>query len=199
MAKSLTRIVSFLAFDLRILRNSQTARSFQLRQRIAAIPKGKWIAAFPGRHVETRTSGGKRRKIRTTSTDRRSFSMEKPHRARIRNDDSIFPLIANVNEENNRARNDRVNYYCRDVDAVDLSSTSCFDSRPRAGESIISNAPLGTARELALFVDLVSVEPLHRWNCLAKTNEPLRIYLAGRKLIDMHRGIEGLSRRRIFC
>lgn len=158
MAESLTRIVSFLAFDLRILRNSQTARSFQLRQEINAISKGKRIAAFPGRHVETRTFGEKKRKIRTTL----SFSTEKTHRARIRNDDSIFPLIANVNEENNRARNDRVNYYYRDVDAVDLSSTSCFDSRPRAGESIISNAPVGTVRELALFVDLVSVEPLHR-------------------------------------
>lgn len=163
MAESLTRIVSFLAFDLRILRNSQTARSFQLRQEINAISKGKRIAAFPGRHVETRTSGGKKKKEKyEPRRPTLSFSPEKTHRARIRNDDSIFPLIANVNEENNRARNDRVNYYYRDVDAVDLSSTSCFDSRPRAGESIISNAPVGTVRELALFVDLVSVEPLHR-------------------------------------
>ena len=68
MAKSLTRIVSFLAFDPRILRNGQTTRSFQLRQGINAISKGKGIAAFPGRHVETRTSGRKKRKIRTTST-----------------------------------------------------------------------------------------------------------------------------------
>lgn len=162
MAESLTRIVSFLAFDLRILRNSQTARSFQLRQEINAISKGKRIAAFPGRHVETRTSGGKKKEKYEPRRPTLSFSPEKTHRARIRNDDSIFPLIANVNEENNRARNDRVNYYYRDVDAVDLSSTSCFDSRPRAGESIISNAPVGTVRELALFVDLVSVEPLHR-------------------------------------
>lgn len=157
MAEGLTRIVSFLAFDLRILRNSQTARSFQLRQEINAISKGKRIAASKRERLAEKKKEKYERR-RTTL----SFSTEKTHRARIRNDDSIFPLIANVNEENNRARNDRVNYYYRDVDAVDLSSTSCFDSRPRAGESIISNAPVGTVRELALFVDLVSVEPLHR-------------------------------------
>lgn len=76
MAESLTRIVFFLAFDLRILRNSQTARSFQLRQEINAISKGKRIAAFPGRHVETRTSGGKKKK-NTNHVDRRCLFLRR--------------------------------------------------------------------------------------------------------------------------